>query len=487
MTTTPSLIGQVVPSALLVVGVLGIGLGATARAGSVLGLPTATRLGIAPLSGLGVLGLAMLGIGHLGWIGPWVPVGCAVAGVLALVLSRRDLHELLGSARTGLVTQWRMSPIPITAVTVGLAIGTVAAMVPPFRTDEVEYHWPAALEWAQAGRWIDSSYRHVDGFPLMEVIYTAAATWQSYGAAHLLHLLSLISLGLVTGGVARSVGLRGSAAVGTAAMAMPVVWDGAYVAYNDTVVGAYGVAAVAVVLGSRRRHRAGLALATTFICLAISAKPTAAGLVGLVALVILMQRVAPPSAVRGRATTGVLTDWFLIAVPAVLTLAFWSVRQYLMTGHFIDPLLTAPANAEALSRLPTSADRLVAPFLPLVSGVIGSQEPWGGRTSVALQLFLVPALIYVAMRRGEVLRRFAITGLPAWIHWVVVGLAGVRTRFHIAVWALLTVSIRAAVEDLGSRHPRARLWLEVAWGACVVLGVLDSMLEMLRLIRGSFF
>lgn len=486
MTTTTSLLEQLVPSSLLVLGVLGTGLGITVRVGGSLRLPTATRLGIAPLTGVGILGVSMLVIGHIGVIGPWIPLAFAAAGLLSLALLRHDVIDLAASARSGLQRQWRTSPIPIAAVSAGLCIAVVAAMAPPFRTDEIEYHWPAALEWAREGRWIDSSYRHVDGFPMMELTYTAAATWDSYAAAHLLHLLTLVGLGLVTGGVATALGLRGSAAVGTAAMAMPVVWDGAYVAYNDTAVGAYGVAAVAVLLGARSHRRVAMLLVVASICAAISIKPTAAGLVGLVGLVILMQRVAPPGTVSSPSTKELLRDWAVVTVPAVLTLTFWSVRQQVMTGHLIDPLLTAPASADALSRLPTAADRVIAPFLPLVSGIIGSQEPWGGRTSVVLQLFLIPAIAYVLLRRGEVLRRFAVVGLPAWLHWIIVGFVGVRTRFHIATWALLTVSVRVAVEDLAAKRPRAQRWLELLWGICVVLGVLDSSLEMLRLIRDSF-
>ena len=107
------------------------------------------------------------------------------------------------------------------AVLIPIASGVafVAGLAPPARTDEVEYHWPAALQWAQTGSWVDSHFRHVDGFPLMEVIYTVPATWGAYGAAHWLHLMSLVGLGLVVAGIATSMGIRGSAAVGTAAMA----------------------------------------------------------------------------------------------------------------------------------------------------------------------------------------------------------------------------------------------------------------------------
>lgn len=473
---------QLLPSAALVLGTTSLGMAATVRLWTSTSTPVATRLAVGILMGLGTFGLALLGLGHVGLIGPWVPAALCVAGAALAVMRRAELRALAAEAASGLLRQWRRSPIPIAAVGAALLLASVAAMAPPFRTDEVEYHWPAAVQWAEAGRWIDSDYRHVDGFPFMEILYTGAATWGSYGAAHMLHLLTLVALGLGVSGAATSIGIRGSAATGTAAMAAPVVWDGAYVAYNDTAVGAFATCAVAVVLGSRPGSRTAIVVAAALLAGAISSKPTATAAVGLLGLVLLMQRIAPPSHRWSLETRQMLRGWVVLGVTAFATLGFWSLRQRLITGSFVDPALTGPPSAEALSRLPDTTDRLVAPVMPLVTGILGSLEPWGGRTSVVLQVFLLPALLIVLVRRGVLLRRFGLLAAPAWAHWVVLGLVGVRTRFHVVVWALLTVSVRLVVEDLGRGRPRRRRLLEIAWGLCVVMSVIDVSLEMVRLI-----
>jgi hypothetical protein len=121
--------------------------------------------------------------------------------------------------------------------------------------------------------------------------------------------------------------------------------------------------------------------------------------------------------------------------------------------------------------------------MPFVLGVVGSEEPWGGRTALVLQIFLLPALMYVVWYRAEAGARFARVVIPAWTHWIVVGLQGVRTRFHIISWAMLVIGVRIALEDAAHRYPRLRTLLGAGWAAAVVLGVADSSFEMVRVIR----
>lgn len=477
--------GQIGTAVLLLVAMAGVGIPVAAALGRALGLPTSTRAALVPLSGLTAVGTATLALGHLGLLGPWLPFGLAAGGAVAAFLGRRSGASLLQDVTVGLGAQARRFPVPVWATGGAFALAVTATLAPPFRTDEVEYHWPAAVAWAQAGGWNDSPYRHVDGFPFMEVVYTAAATQGSFVAAHLLHLTTLVALGLAAGGVARALGLTGTAAVGTAAMAMSVVWDGAYVAYNDTAVGAFGAAAVAVVLGARAT-RSSLWSAAGLLVVAISIKPSAVAAVGALCLVLVLLR--PLGRTYGpRGLREVVGSWLVLAVPAVLTLGFWSVRQWAFTGHLVDPVATAPPDEIALTMLPTPAEQALAPLMPFVSGVLGAPEPWGGRTSLVVQVFLIPALIYVIWRRGEALRRFTLVAVPAWAHWVVLGLVIVRTRFHILSWVLLVVAVRIAVEDASQRYPRARPWLEAVWAAALVLSLLDVSLETVRLIAAEVF
>ena len=218
-----------------------------------------------------------------------------------------------------------------------------ATLVPPSRRDEVDYHWPAPLEWAANGGWSDSSFRHVDAFPFMEVVYTAAATQGSYVEAHLLHFGLFLTLGFAVAGVANTMGVRGTGVTAAAALAMPVVWDSAYVAYNDTPVAAFSMLAVGVVIASPRASLGAVGVAAGLIVVATSIKPTGVAAVGVVALVILMRylfgdgttqsvRDSPGYTKRGPFSQ-VVAQWLILAVPSILALAFWSARQYLYTGN----------------------------------------------------------------------------------------------------------------------------------------------------------
>lgn len=473
------MIDQMATAALLLVAVAGVGLPAAAHLGGA--LPFSTRAALVPLAGLSLIGLFTLVTGHLGLLGPWLPYGLAAAGAATLWVGRRGSTRLaVGIAGAGW-SQARQHPVVVVGTSIALGLAALAAAAPPFRTDEVEYHWPAALEWAEAGRWTDSSYRHVDGFPFMEVLYTAAATQGSYLAAHLLHLITLVALGFAAAGVGRAFGVRGSAPVAAAAMVMPVAWDGAYVAYNDTAVGAFSTAALAVVAGGRGSTRS-LWLGGALVAIATSIKPSGVAAIGVLGLVLLLWMLTGDR--RGPRSAGDLVrQWLVLAGPPALALAFWLTRQRLITGSWANPMGDEPPSADALSRLPSDLQQLVAPLLPFVSGIMGGSEPWGGRTSLVVQVLLIPALGYVLWRGGEVRRRFGVVTLAAWAHWVVLGLAIVRTRFHIMTWAMLVVSVRIAVEDAATEYPRTARWLEGVWTGAVLLGLVDVSLEMLRLIR----
>jgi hypothetical protein len=491
------LIAQVWTAVLLGVAVVGGGAGMTSFLARRVPMPTATRLAMVGAAGLTFVGVVTLVIGHLHLLGPWLSYALALAGILLGVLGRHELVESVSRGWRGVVGQFRTHPVPLAAVSLGLAVAAFATLVPPSRRDEVDYHWPAPLDWAANGGWSDSPFRHVDAFPFMEVIYTAAATQGSYVAAHLLHFGAFLTLGFAVAGVAGSMGVRGTGVTAAAALAMPVVWDSAYAAYNDTPVGAFSVLAVGVVLAAPRASLAAVGIASGLIVVATSIKPTGIAAVGVVALVILMRYLFGVAARRrgpddvidqlgaaptpARAGFGrVAMQWLILAIPSALTLAFWSVRQYLYTGNLLDPAVTAEPDEFARTMLPNAVEQALAPLIPFVSGLIGSVEPWGGRTGLVIQIFLIPALVYVIWRRGAVLRRFLLMVVPAWAHWIVLGLAIVRTRFHVASWAMMIVGLRVAVEDFSERFPRARIWVEIAWTIGILIGMADVSVEMFR-------
>jgi hypothetical protein len=484
-------IAQLWTAVLLGVAAAGSGAGITSFLSRRLTLPTATRIALIGASGLAFIGAVTLLAGHLRLLGPWLPYGLAGAGIVLGVVGRAELADVVPRGWRAIVAQFRTHPVPLAAVSVGLVAAAVLTIVPPSRRDEVDYHWPAPLDWAANGGWTDSPFRHVDAFPFMEVVYTSAATQGSYVAAHLLHFGAFLTLGFAVAGLATTMGVRGTGVTAAAVLVMPVVWDSSYTAYNDTPVAAFSVLAVAVVLASPARSLGAVGLAAGLLAVATSIKPTGVAAVGLVGLVILMRYLFARSSSSATGEEGargsigrVIAQLAIVAAPAVLALVFWSVRQYMFTGNLVDPAVLAEPDEFARTMLPNPVEQWLAPLLPFVGGVIGAFEPWGGRIGLVIQLFLIPAIVYVVWRRGDVLRRFSLMVVPAWAHWIVLGLAIVRTRFHVVSWALMVVGLRVAAEDAMARHPRVKLWIEIAWSACILLGLVDVSFEMVRHLQG---
>ncbi|GAB3603071.1 hypothetical protein [Microbacterium aureliae] len=475
------MIAQVGTALLLAIAVVGAGSALSAWTSRRLTLPLATRIALIPTWGLVFVGSVTLVVGHLWLLGPWLPFGLAGIGVALFSLGARGHVHLIADGLRGTWRHIRRHPIALGATSAAVALGLVATAVAPFRTDELEYHWPAPLAWAEAGGWNDSPFRHADGYAFMEVAYTAAATHESYLAAHLLHYLAFLALGFAVAGAASSLGVRGIGVTAAAALAMPVVWDSSYVAYNDVPVATMTITGAAVVLASPGRPRAAW-IAGALAAVAVSIKLTGIAGAGLIGVMILTRylldrrTVQPPPRLRT-----VLLGWLALAVPCLLAVSFWLVRCLLITGDIPDTLIRGEPSADALSRLPSGLQQALAPLLPFVGSVVGSAEPWGGRLGPVL-LLLIPGIVYAVWRKGEVLRRFALAMIPAWAHWIVLGLRGVRTRFHMAAWALMVVGLRVAVEDAQRRSPRSRLVLEIVWTVCILAGLLDVSLEMVRRI-----
>lgn len=466
------MIGQVLTAMLLGLGTCGMGAAFGRWVSRRIALPTSTNAAVSLLLGIAGVGVLTLAIGHLGLLGPWVPWLIAGFGLIAGWPARKDALRFVQRAAAAIAAEARTRPLLAAGAAVAGLTALVATLAPPQRIDEVEYHWPAPLDWAASGGWTDSPFRHVDGFPLMEIIYTAAATQGSYVAAHAMSLLTMVGIGLAAAGMVQSLGLTARLPVAAAAVLMPVVWDGSYAAYNDTPGAAFTIAAAAVAVGIQRPSRAATALISALLAAAISIKPFHVVAVCCVAL-LLWHRFRRAS-LRSSAT---------MAAVAAATVAFWSVRQWAYTGHLIDPLMFGGASGEAQARLPSRIQHFLAPIFPFVSGVLGAQEPWGARTSAVLQVFLIPSLVYLVWSGRSAFGRFGVLAGPAYLHWVVLGFVAVRTRFHIFTWVLLVPAVAYAVHHASKRWPRLGPWLDLAWTALVLLGALDVSFEMWRAIN----
>lgn len=475
------MLSQLLGAVVLLSATLGLGLTLTVLARRRLSLDPWTTAGLVPLLGIGAVGVVTLAAGHVFALHWALPLALGMAGIIGPVLMRTDLLPLVAEVRAGSRRVWREYWFLISLLGVGLILVLVAGLAPPVRTDEIEYHWPAPVAWADHGGWNESPYRHVNAFPFMEVVYTAAALLDSYVAAHWLHSLTAIGLALCAAGIAASLGSRWTMPVAAAAVVSPVVWIQSFAAYNDVAGAAFSVAAVAVLV-SGRYHRSSAILSCILLATAISIKPTSIAATGVVALVALLsawwRTPHHPPSVRHA-----LRLWVPLAVTGLATVGFWSVRQRLLTGLWLDPAMTATPDAYARTMLPDAADRLVWPVLPFISGVVGSAEPWGGRTSLILQVLLIPALGYAVWRGRDTLRRFALLAVPAYLHWMLLGVAIVRTRFHIVSWVLLVVAVALVVEAFVQERPRWRKAAHLLWAFLILLGLVDVLRQTVEMIR----
>lgn len=473
---------ELVAVSLLLIAGGGLGLPVGAFAGRRCQLPGGTAMAVALLAGTTGIGLLTFLAGYAGMLHPYLLPILAVAGLVVVSWRAADVRSfVLVRVVPGCRRALRRHAVVGTVLVAGLFLALAAGMAPPFRTDEIEYHWVAPLAWAQHGSWNESPYRLVNAFPFMEVVYTAPATMDAYVAAHWIHLTTLMALGLGAAGLGSALGLRGQLPIAAGIMVAPVTWLQSFAAYNDVAAASFSLVALSVLVGGAYSRWA-TALAACLLVVGISIKPTTAVATGVLVLVVVLARTWR--------TNPWPTSWrraFWVVVPIVLaataTIVFWTVRQHLYTGHWVDPAMTAKPDAYARTMLPDRSDRLLAPLMPFVLGILGGSEPWGGRTPLVVQVFLVPAVVYAVWRRGRLGRRFALLAVPAYVHWIVLGAAIVRTRFHILSWALLVVAVRVVVEEVGERHPRVGTWLERLWTLIVVVAMVDVLRQTFDVIR----
>ena len=195
--------------------------------------------------------------------------------------------------------------------------------------------------------WNDNPFRHVDGFPFMEVVPHLCRDQQSYVAAHLLHFAMFLTLGFAAAVVAASMGVRGTG-VTAAIRARDAGCLGFGVrCVHDTPFAKLTVTAVGLVLRAPRDRLAATAIAGALLAVATSIKPIAVagvGLIGLMALIQFLTDRRPAPMLRRGVSAGhqalrtpprlrtVLMQWVLLAAPVLVTLAFWSLRQHCSPG-----------------------------------------------------------------------------------------------------------------------------------------------------------
>ncbi len=383
----------------------------------------------------------------------------------------RLARELAGSMRRSLRSEW----IVVGPALVLLAVEFLAGFRPPFASDEVAYHWAAPLLWASHGHWVTSPYRFTNGFNLAETVYTTAAVFGSSTAAHWTDTMTLVVLASGTAALAQR--FKGLGALSAAAaIAIPTGTVEAHVSYNDIFAACLVLAGCVVVAdrtGSRARWTCGILLAG-----AISVKPIMVLLAPLPVILTL-------AAERKHAGPVTLPGYARRLVPVVVPMVIAAVGWFGYSLHYIHRLFQTgglvlarfghdPTHGLATLRLPTLAEALAVPFLPIATGIIGQQEPYGGRTSLVLVVF-IPVMIVTAVKMEPPARRqLGALAVPTIIAYLIASILIVRTRFLLVDYCAALAAASITVVWWQRRSP-SRYGPLLHWGfrILVLAGFLD--------------
>lgn len=434
------------------------------------GLNQLETLALQVLLGLGALSLAVFVLVALALIPPaW----------LAWLLTLAALAALYRRAWTWLRGMWNAlrAPLPgdgwarflALAVLALLGMALVVSLAPPVRWDALVYHLTVPATYLRAGRFVSSADNHFFGFPqAVEMLYLWLLRLRgpSGTAAAPLHfafggLMLMLVLGL-------SRRLTSSSRVGWIAavvlLASDSFWGEFAWPYVDLAAAAFTLAAFITVTADSSGRRSWL-VGGLLAGFALSTKYTLAGpAIGLGVLVLWSaRRDGLPAALWTAARfTGV----------ALLVLAPWLVKNAVLDGNPIAPLVFATPHFDALDQtyylrpgtgLPLW-QLLVAPVHATVVGREGG-APYGASAG-ALLVALLP-LVFVGWRsrptgQRAFVRAALLVTLPAYLIWLVGnGLSWflVQTRLLFPIFPLL-----AGVGALGLEGLReVRKPIDVGW------------------------
>lgn len=419
--------------------------------------PWHVRLMLSLALGLSAVWLLTFAAGHLGLLRRGFVIVLIAAGLVLLGAHHGEVRSL--TARLWVAAlRARLGALALVGTGLMLLLG---AARPPLADDEVGYHWPSPLAWAEAGEWRKVPFRLSDGTAAMEQLYTLAAIFDSSTAAHVLHVGTLVVLCLATASVAVALGGRGW--IGAAlVVSIPAAVTQAFLSYNDVGAAAFAVAAFALLLhaSSWEDHLAIGVLSAV----AISVKPLIALPLAVLLVAALVQRRREGQGLPS------LRQVAVAAAPVALVGLAWLAHTTRLTGHPVprdDGFVVARTADDSLNtiRVPTPADIARAPVEPLWTPVAGGRNPYGGRTGGAV--FLLVAMLAFAEHRAR-LRRVAplLAGLV--LFFVLAGPFLPRTRFILPIHALLVAVVCAGL----GREPR-RGW-QLAVLAITAIGVADA-------------
>lgn len=433
--------------------------------------------------GLGITGYGavVLLIGSVPLLRTGPLIGVTVAAAFLFLWIGTDVMETARGLVGGVAGALRREWVVVVPVLLLLAAVLLAGFRPPEASDEIAYHWPAPVLWASAGHWIVSPFRFTNSFDLAEILYTPAAVFRSSTAAHWTDAGTLLLLALGAAALARR--FSGLATLTFAGViAIPAAAEEGWLAYDDVfaacLVMAACVAVTAPSVGERINTRA-YWTAGILIGGAISVKP-------IMFLLAPLPVILAMNAERRRSgrwsvlpQVGVLAP---LAIPSAVASVGWFAYSKAVTGKWFQStgLVVArfghdPTNGLATIRIPTLAQAVAIPFLPMATGVIGQRQPYGGRSGLVLLLFIPVMVITAVLMKRNDRREFGRIALPVVISYLIAGVLIVRTRFLLVDYAAAIAAATCALVWWQHRSPaRWGTILHWAFRLLILLGLLDT-------------
>jgi hypothetical protein len=442
-------------------------------------LATVTSVGL----GLGIVSLAVLSLGLMGWMNQGWAVGILAAGdIIAIsVLHVRGKHWNAGKwlrDSTGWGWLW------VVAAAVGGAAALAACFPPgilwgdePNGYDVVEYHLQVPREWFEAGRIVPLHHNIFSFFPFnvemhyLLAMFLHAGPWAGMYLAQMMHLgfclMAVCAVYALAGG-----GRRGAVA---ALLVAATPWTGllAPVAYNEG--GTLLFAALAIGWAIRGQTCREFLLAGIFAGFAAGTKLSVAPLVivGVPLAATIKNAMHFPSRRSSPnahgAAVGNAAHLSCYVLAGVLALSPWLIRDWKWTGNPVFP--------EAMSILGN------AHFSP-VQAERWRQAYWPDKEyrSVAGRLRALGGLLLWDWRYGYVLFPLGIGALALGIrNRAMVGL-GILLVFQIAFWICFThlqsrfmvMAIPIIALMLAQIEPRA--WLPLCAAAGLAMAVFSAVM-----------
>ncbi len=370
--------------------------------------------------GIGLIGLAVLGLGLAGWLNWATGFLLLLPGLLLWVpiplrretgASKRPKPHNPDEARKQTIgkLQWAwLAACPFAAAVLVVSVvppGVLWTPNEPHGYDIVEYHLQVPREWYEAGRIVPLRHNLFSYFPMgVEAHYLLAmhldgGPWEGMYLAQMMHaaLVTLGALGACGFAFRLAPRPRGAVLAGVALVTLPWLTQLAPIAYNEGGLLLFGTLALGIVLRAttdplpRSRRLRLFALAGAMAGFACGAKLTAvpevllgvpAAAVVAAALRHLRHRSTSVAGTRGD-FLAVCTGGVLYGLVGLVVFAPWLARNLAWTGNPIFPeaaglLGKAHLTDEQVERW-HSANHLPRPEQATVSGrlkALGDQVLW---------------------------------------------------------------------------------------------------------------